>query len=79
MSYQNQLEVEVGGGELHSPPAESAVSESSSGEMPRSKKPLPSQAPGVLDTYFADNRVEVPPGEEVSGGVARRGQWRCRP
>ncbi|XP_043233069.1 natural resistance-associated macrophage protein 2-like isoform X1 [Amphibalanus amphitrite] len=65
MAYEDLRDEErADDGRDASPAAGSDGSSGSSGDTPRIMKPLPPQPPTVLDTYFADNRVEVPPGEE---------------
>ena len=62
MPYQDVRDEEMGNKRGVTPPSTSG----SSSDTPDIQKPGPSDTPTVLDTYFSDNRVEVPPGDEVS-------------
>ena len=59
MSYQKDRDEELGVKQRN------GVSHNSADDGGDSVKEQP---PTALDTYFADNRVEVPPGDEVRSG-----------
>ena len=62
MPHQDVQDEEMGNNRGVTPPSTSSISR----DTPDTQKPGPPDTPTVLDTYFSDNRVEVPPGDEVS-------------